>query len=212
MKDSNLSYVDWVELMFLSTYGKKPLSVNEITRVSRQSRYDTVAYALKKIRQLLMVTNQKLPTDYVSELFLVEPDSENQSNSIDRPNLPKSLFIHISKSKKKGNDKIHFSLNLMDKKALITKLETGINKLPKIFPIVNTESTDKIVKLSVMWEKKLKENFIKNVKGTYHNISLIYLKGMLAEYAFKYNYRKENRDKLMVFLDLIAKSLGQNSA
>lgn len=203
MRDSNLSYVEWLELIFLCLYGKKSMSVNEITRVSRQNRYDTVAYAIKKIRQLLVFKNENLSTDFLAKIDLLNVEKEKKSSSIDYPNIPATIYVHITKSKRKGEDKIHFSLNNKDKLNFQNIVKSRSNLRSKIIPNLNMFKGVELVKITPLWEKKLRENFIKTIKGSYHNISLLYIKGMLAEYAFKYNNRKESKENLFLFLEMI---------
>lgn len=208
MRESNLSFVEWFELIFLSTFGKKPLSVNEITRISRQTNYDTVNFAVRKIRKVFAKINHENLTDFVTEIRLSKGKRGKSKSKLDKSNLPKKINVHITTSKGRRLDKIHFSFS---KKDAVKIANVQIHyRQSKVKPIEFTQGKYQVKTIKESWYKKLRENLMKGVKGVYHNISMVYLYGHLAEYAFKYNFRKEECDKFKIFLNNSVRDFGQN--
>lgn len=216
MRDSNLSFVEWMELIFLVLHGKKSRSISEILRLSRQTRHDTVSYAVKKIRQELIDTKLKADAEFYDLIEFDHDSDEIGLNSIDTPGIPTTIKIFIKPSKLKRQDQIYLEISgKYHLDILSTKISRHLSpqyrhkKLCTI-KIKNEESNSLPSTINHLWKKKVKENFIKSVKGIHHNLSLLFMQGVLNEYCFKYNLRNSSLDPLSAFMQLFETNVRQN--
>lgn len=216
MRDSNLSFSDWLEIIFLQLQEKKSTSIKEITRLSKQSRYGTVAYAVKKIRaELININTSQTPSKVACINFNLSEDFHGV-NSLDTPKIPPTIILHINPSSNRKRDKIHLSLDL--KETLIYKRISEFKRdsssreyrkllISKRFPVSDKK---KMLFIKNSWYKKIKENLIKCIKGVYHQTTLFHLEGILGEYSFKYNNRHHLNSKYLIFLVHSSKLVRQN--
>lgn len=205
MRDSNLKYSEWLELIFLFLQGKKSKSVLEITRLSRLKRYDTVAYAIKKIRKELFFINKEIPYTHKTIMNFSHDSDELDINSIDTPGIPIEIELSFTRFTSTKNDLISLSLcgDYLNKLRINQKekFQQKTYRFKKLcyHQEINQSQLSK-ENIGKEWYKKLKENLIKTIKGTYHNLQLFHLQGILSEYSFRYNYRKKENLKLSQFL------------
>lgn len=211
MRDSNLSYMDWLEILFLLLHDKKSNSVSKILRLSRQTRYETVAHAVKKIRNELAEIELLKIGENVDLLFFDKNEDESGTSSIDTPGIPTSLYLYLNNSKSRKNDTIRLIIPvryidlLIDKQVELKK--AGKYRLKKLLRPVYLKKIPKPHGVKGSWKKKLKENLIKNVKGIHHNINILHFQGVLNEYCFRYNHRFETENLLTIFMEKYAMSL-----
>lgn len=208
MRDSNLPLKDWLEIIYLLTEGKKTDSTLNLLRKSRQTRYDTIAFAIKKLRLEMGKINSEIQNHPTTHIHF---DNGETQSLIDNPGIPENMNIYIKKLPFKYDDKIRLTLTPKDKDAMHKILEEKLKnqqfKLKKLFENTYTKLPDGLTpnkvnsntQISKSWEEKIKANFIKEVRGIYHNVSLLYMQGVMDEYCFKYNYRYSLTPKFQVF-------------
>lgn len=206
MRDSNLTFAEWMEIIYLVLNGKKTRSISEILRLSKQTRHDTVSYAVKKIRQELSKNNIK-KSSHLNDLLLFDHQSDEVgTNSLDSPGIPISLVLYIQKSPNNRKDNIQVELYGKYKiEALKLKVSRFIStnyRHKKLCHIkIKTEKSPSIPsKINRNWKRKIQENLIKNIKGLHHNVSILFIQGILNEYCFKYNHRHSNIDRMNEFM------------
>lgn len=201
MRDSNKSFAEWLEILHFVLNDKKPCSVKSILRQSKQTRYGTVRYMIRKIQLELGRVNQSLSFTKVSNLIF-------DGRFIDSINFPEKLVLFISTSENKKRDKIRFVIpeTLRDlNRRLFKELELTNFIYPKLLKLFLPFSLKKTtpVKIKHSWSIKLTENAMKLLSGIHHEVAWYNLQFILDEYSFKYNYRNSKIWKVDVFLNQI---------
>ncbi|SFT66074.1 hypothetical protein SAMN05216474_1615 [Lishizhenia tianjinensis] len=209
MRDSNLQLRDWLEIIYLITQGKKTDSVLNLLRKSRQTRYDTLAYAVKKLRLEMGQINKQLLDQPKTLLHFEKRETES---IIDLPGIPQNIDLQILKQPFKNYDRIRLTLSSNDVKEVFKlkshRLLNPNYRYKKLFAENVSKPTtlnkEFIVlngaKIKKTWEQKLKTNFIKELRGIYHNVSIVFMQGVMDEYCFKYNNRHSLTPKFKVFV------------
>ncbi|WP_090247426.1 hypothetical protein [Lishizhenia tianjinensis] len=204
MKDSNKSFKDWWEIIHLICHSKKSYSINEIYRISQQTRYETVYHMVLKIRQEMGKINQIESSQYYTPIRF---DKRKQSRQNYTRMTPYHLIVTYKKTKGRKQDKIRLTLSKSGRKKLILALKKCSSNYP--FPkLLHANNTLKTTELKCLekcpilpkWENKLRNNIIKLIKGTYHQLQTLHLQGVLDEYSFKYNYRYALNTKGELFI------------
>ena len=204
MRDSNLKFIDWLEIIFLITQGKKTDSTLNLLRKSRQTRYDTLAFAIKKLRLEMGKINVSKTSKFNQNINFGEHEIQSK---IDYTGIPSSMNLFLKKLETKNYDKIRLTLSQHDRTQLKeiykTKIHSPNNRQKKLHYLIDgpeASSNQALKKIKTSWLLKIKENFTKEVRGIYHNISLPYIQGVMDEYCFKYNCRHSLTDRFKVFM------------
>lgn len=209
MKDSNLKFLTWLEVVFLLTETKKTLSISEITRLISIDRYKTVFYMVQKIRKAMGEINlsgfyQKRSSidirysnlKLVPHLSLFYGKQDGEKMDFIRLEIPQ--IIH----NKYRSQVLHLkgSISFRLKKILLERF-----KMYEAYP-KNLFQKIEMKRVKSSWERKIRSNFLRELKGIYHHVSLLYFQNVLDEYCFKYNYRNSVKDKFKIFVEASSES------
>ncbi|WP_139230268.1 transposase [Lishizhenia tianjinensis] len=202
-----------MEILYLTCDFKKSPSICEIHRQSSLKRYETVYYMVQKIR---IEMGDIIGKEFFEYNDLMEFDLHSKSN-------PLSMCeVYYGKSEGEKFDRIKleidcYSWNLAD--SIVHSKKKDYKMLKILFsnygrPMFNAEAEKRWIRAKVMkynWCKNVVGNFTRIVKGTYHHISLLHIQKAMDEYNFKYNYRKEIKSKIEIFLTKMSLLNGQTS-
>ena len=200
MRDSNKSFSDWLEILHFVLNDKKPSSVKSILRQSRQTRYGTVRYMVRKIQCELGRINQDIEFLKVSNLLF-------EGRFIDSINFPEEFVLCISPSKSKKNDKIRLILP-QSHRVLIRKLFIELDSANFIYPKLLAQNLPiqsdvkklTVKKINTSWSLNLANNAMKLLRGIHHEVAWYNLQFIMDEYCFKYNHRYSKKWKVDLFL------------
>lgn len=204
MRDSNLPFLPWLEVIYYLTRSKKTPSVLEISSLVGISRYKTVLFMVNRIRKEMGEVNLK---------FTYTKRSVVKMNEVYSKEKDVYFTVFYGQQHKKGKDFIRLEIPKMylsdyhrscevlrakekyrHKKALLTVFK-GYKRWEK-------EKLREMNNLSLKqtWEWKIKVNFLKELRGIFHQVSKPYFQHVLDEYCFKYNFREAPEDKFKIFI------------
>lgn len=200
MRDSNKSYSDWLEILHLVLNDKKPISVKGILRVSKQKRYGTVLYMVRKIQLELGKVNAKIKYTKISDLTF-------QGSKVNSINFPENLVICYNISSSRNRDEIRLlppkELRYYTK-ALKMKLKSKTFLYPKLLEDSTIDELELMnyseQKIKKTWKKKITGNIMRLLEGIHHEVAWYNLQFILDEYTFKYNLRYCEEWKVNLFL------------
>lgn len=210
MRDSNKSFREWLEIIFLQLRPKKAFSIKEIMSLTGQVKYDTVYHMIRKIDNELGRINAACADKF--ETILSFEGFENLP-----PEFPKHLHMTYVTTPSRKHDKIRFVLSQEDlqriSKIKKDRLEEKYYSFPKVFrdaPDKDDVQKSRIFKnVPSRWKRILKENLIRVLDGIYHEISLAHLQATLDDFSFKYNNRRSEIPKLTLFFQDASISIGR---
>ena len=202
MRDSNKTFREWMEILHLVLDVKKANSIKEITRLSIQTRYETVYHMVRKIQMNLAELNRLKVKGGRTSILL--PEIENVNSD-----LPKELELFVNKDNNKKLDEIRIVINEnIEEIEINIKHHMALHKFysyPKLFRKRASNFKETYPEIdkdwSESWMRKIKENLIKVIRGVHHNVSLFHYQGELDEYCYKYNYRKAEVSKFFLFFE-----------
>lgn len=193
LRDSNKSFSEWLEIIYLLLNDKKSLSINSIYRRSRQKRYETVYHMVRKIQIELGKLNKAAAHEFYVKFSISE----------------EHFRMNFSTSKSRKNDKIRLTLfeqaesEILESKRIIEK--TKNYPYPKLLKYSTQVTGDfmnqEIQSIGLNWRRKIKSNLFKLLNGMHHNISSFHIQACLDEYCFKYNHRKSTMDNFLIFIE-----------
>lgn len=196
LRDSNKSFCEWLEIIFLLLNDKKSLSINSIYRRSRQKRYETVYHMVRKIQiELGKLNKTEANNFYVKFLISEEAFRMNYSTSQGRKN--DKIRLTLTKS---AENQIQETKQIMDKR----KTYPYPKILQKAVEIKGIFKNQKQQKIGLNWRRKIKSNLFKLLNGMHHNISSFHIQACLDEYCFKYNQRNNSEDNFLLFIKQIS--------
>ena len=213
MRDSNKNFVDWLEILHLILHSKKSMSIKEIMRRSRQTRYETTYYMVQKVRMELGKINAHEVNEFMHYFIFKNPKSQRFYN------LPKYMNLHYTTSINRKSDKINlvvpeFILNgvIAKKEEFLVQSNYPYIKILDNFNEYTLKSINKNItplKIDKRWLTHIRGNVIKLLKGIYNYTTGFHLQNVLNEYSFKYNYRNSHKSKLLIFLDKYVDTLAK---
>ncbi|MDX1446951.1 hypothetical protein [Lishizhenia sp.] len=200
MRDSNKSFFDWLEILHLVMNDKKPMSIKSILRQSRQKRYGTVLYMVRKIQKELGKINSKIQYTKISEITF-------QGDKINSINFPGKLTLCYTISEDRKRDEIRLFLS-KTYRVYTRSLKKELLKSKFLFPKLLTNNEEDELAISSCaeqgikqdWKNKIKGNLFKLLKGIHHEVAWYNLQLILDEYSFKYNRRYSKEWKVDLFM------------
>lgn len=200
MRDSNKTFIEWLEIIYIMCQTKKAISIAEIHRQSIQTHYETVYHMVQKVRAEMGCINLKLKFHFQTKI--------NGLKAVLNHKI-KFLELYIQKREGLGYDYVHLKLP----KTRVCKInrknkQKSINypypklisiALNKVYPITREKLI--IHNKHKKWLRILAENIQKQLRGIFHFCSDQHIQGILNEYTFKYNLRNCQDHKFHYFFE-----------
>lgn len=176
MMHSNLSFKKWYEIIYYDIINDGEFSNAKIQRLVNINRYETVWYAINKLRKVMHKINLNLPTDCSTK---VVPDSSKRKSN-KHYGLPKNAYYNFSAENHLDKRySISYFRKPFKKKTIKYRCKKVIN-LPEERDI-QPYNSEKYEKISYTMERDIKYILTK----IHRTVSDTFVQLYLDEYCFK---------------------------
>jgi hypothetical protein len=197
MQHAHLSFKKWYLAMAIMSSTKKGVSAKELQRQLSHTRYRTIWVLMQKIR---FGMGNHVYDEFLEQFYLNQetnpslrpkkrPDQKSQSVKSNtrvefaRFNVVKNDFTLV-------NTAIP-GLKMKDSSILLTRSQRGRNNLRNcITSTIKVRINSEIRESSAKWTNIIRSNFEDTLIGTYHGVSLVYLKNYMDEFCYRLNWRQ----------------------